>query len=439
MPHLEIDWSGVQPGEWYVSDHTQVDAWVNHRGKLIRPWLTAVMDCRSRCIVGWHLGPLPHQDAIIAALRVACRDWAVPEHIHLDNGRDYKSRLISGFTSGERNRLRAALGKDWKQVTERVLVECGDPRWGGIADELGIEIHWAIAYAPWSKGLQERFFGTFHERCKALFPTYCGNSPSTRPECVEELKQGRLGVGKLTLVDGSIVPTLESARKDVAGIIAAYHARPHGGEGMDALPPLAVWRTARSLRKASEAELDLLMDCRGVHRVGPNGVKVKIGGATVGYGKNDAALTTLRGRDVLIFLSPEDVSHVAAFDPRTRKPLGKLNANRRIPMGANVDDVREIVAEQMRERSSMHKAKRASAKRTLTMTDRLRQRQVVREVLHTGTDEAPDIIPVRTGFEGVSITVRGNSEPPPPSKYDLMDLDGVCLFEGGSAKGERDD
>ncbi|MCH7592849.1 MAG: hypothetical protein IH989_08735, partial [Planctomycetes bacterium] len=69
LPHIEIDYSKLEPGEMFVCDHTLCDFWVTYKDRRIRPWLTAIQDLRSRCIVGWHLGPTPHQDAILSALR----------------------------------------------------------------------------------------------------------------------------------------------------------------------------------------------------------------------------------------------------------------------------------------------------------------------------------------------------------------------------------
>jgi len=97
MQHLELDRSGIQPGERYVADHTPCDFWVDYKGKQIRPWLTAIEDERSRCIVGWYLGATPQSDSILAAMRMAFRNWAIPEQLHLDRGRDFASGLISGY------------------------------------------------------------------------------------------------------------------------------------------------------------------------------------------------------------------------------------------------------------------------------------------------------------------------------------------------------
>lgn len=230
MPHIEMDYTQIEPGDLFVCDHAQCDFWIEHQGKQLRPWLTAIQDARTRCIVGWHLGIAPHQDSILAAMRMAFKDWAIPEVIRIDNGRDWTSKLLTGITKHTRNRLRREYGANWRSIIQHSdsLIDCGvDPRFMGIIQELGIELIYAIPYAPWSKMI-ERFFGTFHDQCGKTFATYCGNSTLRRPECLEAIRRGytkdqkrsyrkRYGrewkkVVALRFVDRSDVPSLEAAR-----------------------------------------------------------------------------------------------------------------------------------------------------------------------------------------------------------------------------------
>lgn len=70
------------------------------------------------------------------------------------------------------------------------LVECVDPRFLGITEELGITTTYAVPYAPWSKGTTERWFGTFEGRCGKTFVTYCGNITSNHLEAADDLAMG---------------------------------------------------------------------------------------------------------------------------------------------------------------------------------------------------------------------------------------------------------
>lgn len=150
MPYLQIDYTLMEAGQMYQSDRHRCDFWIEHDGKQIRPWLTAVQDLRSRLIVGWHLGPRPHQDAILSAYLMAFGRWAIPERIGVDNGLDYTSRLLTGVTKSTRAQLRKRHGPDWARIirSDDNLVECVDPRFLGVTAELGVELIYAIPYAP---------------------------------------------------------------------------------------------------------------------------------------------------------------------------------------------------------------------------------------------------------------------------------------------------
>lgn len=453
MPSLEMDWSLVAPGEFYVADHAQCDFWVSHRGQQIRPWLTAIQDCGSRSIVGWHIGASPQQDAILSSLRMAFRDWAIPTTMRIDNGKDFCSKLLTGDTKKERREreaLKRAHGADWEKVDRRAadLTECDDPRWLGIIPELGIELTYAIPYAPWSKGTLERWFATMHDQCGKTFATYCGRSVLTRPECLNEIRSGHSRAQRrrlkklhgrswakhvvLKMVDESDVPTLDEARRRVGHFILAYHLTGHRGNGMNGRSPQTVWNTAAGLRRAVADDLMFLMDIRGKYRVGGNGVRLTVGAASLGYGATCAALSRWKGRKVLVKLDANDVSVAWAICPKTRKLIGRMEANQRIHPNSSADDVREAIAESMRDRAVMHKASRTAARRTRTATQYINQhhRDRLAELQATGTDaadSAPNVIPVPTGFEQASMAARTAVEPPPPDEYANIRMDDLDL------------
>lgn len=443
LPHLQIDYTRVEPGEMYVADHHRCDFWVVYKNRQIRPWLTVVQDCRSRCIVGWHLGPAAHQDAILLALRRAFRVWAIPKVMRIDNGKDFTSKPITGVTKQERDRLRRALGADWRRVMSRDLVDCDDSRWLGITGELGIQLIYATPYAPWAKGTLERWFGTFTNQHARTYATYCGNSVLTKPECLDEIRRGYTDEEKwrlrkehgrdwkrhavLHLVDQRDVPTLEQARKRVGEYLDVYHHTPHSGQGMKSRTPLAVWNTAVHLRRAVDDALLCLMEVRGLYRVAVNGVTLKVGPASVGYGARCQALKRFVGQQVLIALDPDDISRCWALTPdrRKRKLIARLEPNEYVAPYTCADDAREAIAEKKREQSVMHKAARAAAQRTKTACRRINEHGEERraELLATGTKPGmPRIEPIRTGFEGVSKGDRnGSYRPLPPREFaDLL-------------------
>ena len=404
LPHLEQDWDAVEPGEFFVCDHHQADFWVLYKDKPIRPWLTAVQDCRTRAIVGWHFGPSPHQDAILASLRMAFRDWAIPRVMRIDNGKDYTSRLITGLTKQDVRGLRREYGGEWKEVVRRTrnLVSCADARWLGITGELDIELIYAIPYSPWSKGTLERWFGTFEGRCGKTFATYTANTPVNRPECLPNL------------LGGADLQSLADSQTRVAEFIELYHHRPHRGLG--GATPLAVWQTASRLRRAEENALLCLMDTRGVYKVTANGVAITVGGARLTYGASSTALNRWVDRKVLVMLDPAHLAECWALDPKARRLIARLEPNERMHPCATGQAARETIAEIKRDQSVMHKAARSAANRTRTMIDRMNRNQTAElaERRATGTDDATPaaaIVPVRTGFEGVSRSSRPAFDP----------------------------
>ncbi len=423
LSHIEVDYGAIGPGDLFVCDHHEADYWCTYKGKQIRPWITAIQDCSSRCIVGWHVGPAPHQDAVLASMRRAFREWAIPVKMRIDNGRDYTSKLITGVTKEQRNRLKRELGPDWQRVLQRSKAQDSpiDARWLGICGELSIELIYAIPYAPWSKGTLERLFGRLEAQHGKTYVTYCGNSAVNKPECLEEIRRGyspeqrrRLQklhgddwrkAAMLKFIDQGDLPTLEECRERLGAWIDTYHLSGH--RGLNGATPLAVWQTAGSLQRAVDDDLLCLMDIRGIYRVGGNGVRVNVGGGAIGYGQRCAALKPHVGRDVLVALNPDDISHVWAYTPDRgkRKPIGRLDANQRIAPNTRADDAREAIAETMRERKTMHAARRSSARRTRTQAERINEhsRAVLAELRQTGTDGAdntPTIVPIQTGFEG---------------------------------------
>jgi len=427
MPHNEIDHAQIEPGDLFVCDHTQVDFWVEYRGQQLRPWLTAIQDDRSRCIVGWNLGIAPHQDAILAGMRRAFRDHAIPRNMRIDNGKDFTSKLLTGVTKHTRDRLKAELGPQWREAMRRgeSLIECVDPRFGGIINELGVELIYAIPYAPWSKGTLERFFGTFETQCGKTFATYCGNSTLSRPECLEAIRRGytkqqkrylRKKYGKawkkiaiLKIVDQSAVPTLQEAREAIGEWIDVYHRTEHRGQGMNGAAPHAAWLTARSLRKADTNALAFLMESRGVYKVGANGVTFKVGSANLTYGGSEPKLYPLRGREVFVTLDPDRPAECFAYtaDEANRKFVARLECNQRISPLASIDAVREANATINRRRKMYRQADSEAATRMRNVAQELRaqQRSKLNELQATGTDGAPravNVEPVRTRFDGHS-------------------------------------
>ncbi|HUU83683.1 MAG TPA: hypothetical protein VM243_09285, partial [Phycisphaerae bacterium] len=235
-------------------------------------------------------------------------------------------------------------------------------------------------------------------------------------------------VAVLKFVDQSAVPTLEDVRTRIGEWLDIYHRTGHRGQAMEGRTPLAVWRTATHMRRAVDNELLCLADIRGLYSVAANVVSLKVGSATLYYGAKCAALKRWIGRQVLVALDPQDISVAWALTPdRDKRTLiGRLEPNQFIAPHTTADDAREVIAESMRERSVMHKARRAAPHRIKTVSARLAEHARAKRaaLMATGTDDAvaaPAIVPVRTNFDVASIPDRTTFEPARRAHSDVLE------------------
>jgi putative transposase len=81
------------PNQIWVSDHGQHDVWVRNdlfsgisTNAALRPWLTAMIDMRSRKIVGTAWSATPSSHTISSALRVGIESFGIPQILYVDNG-----------------------------------------------------------------------------------------------------------------------------------------------------------------------------------------------------------------------------------------------------------------------------------------------------------------------------------------------------------------
>jgi len=193
-----------------------------------------------------------------------------------------------------------------------------------------------------------------------------------------------------------------------------------------------------------EDELAFLVDLRGLYSVGANGVTVKVGSSSIAYGGKSEALKRLRGRKVLVALDPDDIGQCWVFTPdrEKRRLIARLEANERIEPYTTADDAREAIAEIKREQSIMHKAARSAPHRTRTAVQRINQHSRAKRaaLLATGTDDAvaqPRIVPVHTGFEGISKPSRTRFETGSYRPVDSGELDD--LFDKDETFGVADE
>src|SRR5207249_4565273 len=105
-PFHERDYTGLHSNQIWCGDHHPCDCIVTHQGKLVRRWLTAWQDMRSRKIVGAVIyAHDPNSTTVLAAFRVGALAYGVPDRVYIDNGKDYDCYALQGMTKAERNSL----------------------------------------------------------------------------------------------------------------------------------------------------------------------------------------------------------------------------------------------------------------------------------------------------------------------------------------------
>lgn len=148
--------------EWEV-DHTLLDILVIDEETMQiagRPWLTAIIDRYSRCIVGFSISFAPPSWAsVMDALRVAVmpKDWVYEGFKILGNG---QSGIENPWNChGKPDRLIMDHGRDFKSLSMEETLTA-----------LGIEPDHAKPKKPWLKGKIERWFGTLEEQIVHMMP-----------------------------------------------------------------------------------------------------------------------------------------------------------------------------------------------------------------------------------------------------------------------------
>ncbi len=216
----------------YQIDHTQVDVLVRdirakrYRTKSgeIRPWLTLVMDSRSRLVMAAIFAyDQPDRFTVASAIRDSLLTsdkkpfGGIPDEIWIDNGKELLSRHVSELIR-ELNILKKAL----------------PPR------------------QPQQKGIVERFFGTLNTWLWATLPGYVASNTSQRnPKARAEL-------------------TLAELVKEFQKFIEQYHQEAHSETDET---PLDFWMKYCFVEPVEARRLDVLLLEAKTRKVHKSGIK----------------------------------------------------------------------------------------------------------------------------------------------------------------------
>jgi transposase InsO family protein len=117
------DLASILPTDFVVMDHRVLDIFCLvpewRTWKLVRPWITAAIDFRTRKWLGWCFVETPSSDSIATVLKQVFVNFGLPKSVYWDNGRDFRSKWFEGRKEQTRPTGAAAeLPEKWAGVLE---------------------------------------------------------------------------------------------------------------------------------------------------------------------------------------------------------------------------------------------------------------------------------------------------------------------------------
>jgi hypothetical protein len=233
--------------EYWISDHMIHDVWVRNDGwfgelapnEAFRPYLTCIVDMKSRRVVGTAWCVNPSSETISSALQMAMRKFGKPQCFYVDNGKDFK-RLAKDapalpLPSEDANKVMFNLG---------VLVR------------LGIHPQHCLPLHPQSKQI-ESFFHTLHQQFDVLWgDAYAGTSPKDRPEECDALRATHAKLMKEGRGDESPLPTASEFIQNACFWLDQFNStHRHSGQGMRMRTPNQVFDAELPLEKRQPVDI----------------------------------------------------------------------------------------------------------------------------------------------------------------------------------------
>lgn len=135
-------------------------------GLVTRPQMVAFQDIYSSRILSWRIDQTPNSTAVQLCAGDMIEAWGIPQHVLLDNGREFAAKAITG---GSATRYRFKVKED------------DIP---GLFTALGCTIHWATPYSGQSKQIERAFRDLCQSIAKdpRLAGAYTGNTVVSKPE-----------------------------------------------------------------------------------------------------------------------------------------------------------------------------------------------------------------------------------------------------------------
>ena len=168
------DLTAISPLDYMVMDHRLLDIFClapaqGGGWQLVRPWLTAAIDMRTRKWLAWVIVVAPSSDSIAAVLKQSFVQHGLPASLYWDNGKDFTCEWFEGSRVARRAARVDGLSASWR----------------GVLDGLDLQVHHAIPYNARAKIIEPNFkrIANFDR----TLPEWCGHQPGARPERFEAM------------------------------------------------------------------------------------------------------------------------------------------------------------------------------------------------------------------------------------------------------------
>lgn len=282
-------YSPMRIGERVEVDCNLMDIQViDDDGEVIgRPWLCAMIDVHTRCIVGWEISFMPPCGAkVMRALRHAMSDdspriyGCAPEELVLDNGPEFLNTVLQT-----------------------------------VAGSYGIILRYAAPRSPNEKPHIERFFKTLNSQLVHLMSGTTRSNPADK--------------GDYQSHEEAVYLLEQVQAKFQFWVDEIYHRTPH-----DALsiPPAVMWKraAAEDMPPQRYPAADLSITCRSVVSRAISGGRLSISNlGWTGPGLPDIAARLSRlpsGNKTKVYYDESDLSYVWVADPDDRTRLIRAEA-----------------------------------------------------------------------------------------------------------------
>lgn len=303
--YVPRDYSELNAGVCWVSDHAQIDVAVSFNGTVCFPWVTVFRDAKTSKWLGWFLhADSPNSDHIFQAFYYGVLNFGIPEDVYLDNGKDYRCKDFAGGRT-------------------RVIKVKHKNNGGSLIQNLGINIHFALPYNAQTKPV-ERDFLKIKEFLSKGFVGYRGGKITERPE---KLK---------TEIKNEQIMQFDDFKKLFDRFIEEYlNKRPSKGKVLQGRCPDELWAEEFTKKKVISKDALKLFCMRTT-----NNVTIKRNGIfdsqlQIFYWAE--WMITEKGRKVYIRRDINAYQEAWVFDAQTDEYLGKGNANQPASFLANTD------------------------------------------------------------------------------------------------------